>query len=59
MKLNTFGKGGLLVVCFGVGVDNIDLEKAKEYGIKVTNVPVHGDEPARGGAAAPLVEKHV
>lgn len=24
---------------FGVGVDNIDLEKAKKYGVKVTNVP--------------------
>lgn len=24
---------------FGVGVDNIDLEKANEYGIKVTNAP--------------------
>lgn len=24
---------------FGVGVDNIDLEKAKEHGIRVTNVP--------------------
>ncbi|PYI55727.1 phosphoglycerate dehydrogenase [Paenibacillus flagellatus] len=24
---------------FGVGVDNIDLPKAREYGIKVTNVP--------------------
>lgn len=24
---------------FGVGVDNIDLEKAKEYGVQVTNVP--------------------
>lgn len=24
---------------FGVGVDNIDLEKAQEYGIKVSNVP--------------------
>ncbi|WP_123042060.1 phosphoglycerate dehydrogenase [Cohnella candidum] len=24
---------------FGVGVDNIDLEKAKEYGVQVSNVP--------------------
>lgn len=28
-----------LIARFGVGVDNIDLDKAKQYGVKVTNVP--------------------
>lgn len=28
-----------VIARFGVGVDNIDLDKAKEYGIKVCNVP--------------------
>jgi D-3-phosphoglycerate dehydrogenase len=37
-----------VIARFGVGVDNIDLQKAKEYGIKVTN--------AKGGNATPVAE---
>jgi D-3-phosphoglycerate dehydrogenase len=35
-------KKGAVIVRYGIGVDNIELEAAKEYGIRVCNVPDYG-----------------
>jgi len=44
-----------VVVRYGVGVDNIDLDKARERGIYVANVPGYGNEEVSDHAAALLL----
>lgn len=43
------------VVRYGVGVDNIDLDRAREKGIYVANVPGYGNEEVSDHAAALLL----
>ncbi len=46
---------GATVIRYGVGVDNIDLEAARELGLRVCNVPDYGiDEVADHAAAMAL-----
>lgn len=35
-------KKGAVIVRYGIGVDNVELEAAKQYGIRVCNVPDYG-----------------
>lgn len=43
------------VIRYGVGVDNVDLNAAREFGIKVANVPDYGVETVADHAAAGLL----
>lgn len=43
---------GAVVVRYGVGVDNVDLEAARELGIRICNVPDYGVEEVADHAAA-------
>ncbi|MGN0908369.1 MAG: NAD(P)-dependent oxidoreductase, partial [Succinivibrio sp.] len=50
--LLSLAKGCAVVVRYGVGVDNIDLEAAKALGIKVANVPDYGSDDVAEHALA-------
>ncbi|MBK0422736.1 C-terminal binding protein [Leucobacter sp. CSA2] len=48
-------KPGATIIRYGVGVDNVDLDAARELGIKVSNVPDYGVETVADHAAASLL----
>ena len=48
-------KPGSTVIRYGIGVDNVDLEAAQEFGVRVANVPDYGVETVADHAAASLL----
>lgn len=46
---------GALIIRYGVGVDNVDLEAARELGIRVANVPDYGVDTVADHAATSMV----
>jgi D-3-phosphoglycerate dehydrogenase len=48
-------KPGSTVIRYGIGVDNVDLEAARDHGIRIANVPDYGVETVADHAAAGLL----
>lgn len=46
---------GAVVIRYGIGVDNVDVEAARELGVAVANVPDYGSETVADHAAACLL----